>query len=136
MSGTENGCIEVLPGCPFCDRIAAGEYESFSNDPSVVWFEPLKPVTPGHVLFVPVRHVADALEDPYTTANTMEIASRWAGKRRAMALPEEWDCNLITSAGPAATQTVGHLHLHVVPRREGDGLHLPWTGQKRAEVTP
>jgi hypothetical protein len=39
------------------------------------------------------------------------------------------DCNLIASRGPAATQTVPHLHLHLVPRLEGDGLPLPWTGQ-------
>ena len=87
-----------------------------------MWFEPLNPVTPGHMLFVPVRHVASALDDPYETALTMEIASRWAAR-----LAE--DFNLITSAGAAATQTVRHLHIHLVPRREGDGLHLPWTGQ-------
>jgi diadenosine tetraphosphate (Ap4A) HIT family hydrolase len=37
--------------------------------------------------------------------------------------------NIITSIGPAASQTVMHTHLHIVPRTEGDGLHLPWTGQ-------
>ncbi|OHT47970.1 hypothetical protein BKG71_25700 [Mycobacteroides chelonae] len=37
--------------------------------------------------------------------------------------------NVITSIGPDATQTVFHTHIHVVPRRENDGLHLPWTGQ-------
>jgi histidine triad (HIT) family protein len=40
------------------------------------------------------------------------------------------DANLITSVGSAATQTVFHLHVHVVPRRAGDGLALPWTSQK------
>lgn len=40
------------------------------------------------------------------------------------------DMNLITSRGPAATQTVPHLHLHLIPRREGDGLTLPWTAQQ------
>lgn len=39
--------------------------------------------------------------------------------------------NIITSRGSAATQTVYHLHLHVVPRREGDGLGLPWTDRQR-----
>jgi histidine triad (HIT) family protein len=37
------------------------------------------------------------------------------------------DCNIITSVGSAATQTVRHLHVHVVPRRRGDGLQLPWS---------
>jgi diadenosine tetraphosphate (Ap4A) HIT family hydrolase len=39
------------------------------------------------------------------------------------------DCNLITSDGAAATQTVKHLHVHIVPRRDGDGLTLPWSTQ-------
>lgn len=110
--------------CPFCQRIAAGECESFAPCSDVVWFEPLNPVTPGHLLFVPVRHVASALEDPYAAALTMETASMWAGRR----LHGE-DFNLITSVGEAATQTVRHLHIHLVPRRPEDGLHLPWTGQ-------
>jgi diadenosine tetraphosphate (Ap4A) HIT family hydrolase len=37
--------------------------------------------------------------------------------------------NFITSAGRDATQTVFHLHIHIVPRHAGDGLALPWTGQ-------
>jgi histidine triad (HIT) family protein len=35
-------------------------------------------------------------------------------------------CNIITSAGTEATQTVFHLHVHIVPREAGDGLELPW----------
>lgn len=115
--------------CPFCSRIKTGDYESFTADPTVVWFEPLNPVTPGHMLFLPVRHVEDALADPYTTANTMEIASRWWSHRWGIRSGEP-DCNLITSVGTHATQTVRHLHIHLVPRHEGDGLALPWTGQK------
>jgi histidine triad (HIT) family protein len=116
--------------CPFCERIEAGAYQQpFTPDPDVVWFRPLNPVTPGHMLFVPVRHVESALDDPYTTGLVMEIASRWTRSRRFRA--DGW--NFITSAGEAATQTVSHMHAHVVPRRAGDGLALPWTGQQRAE---
>lgn len=108
--------------CPFCDRIAADEYDY--SDPHAVAFEPLNPVTPGHLLVVPRRHVRDAGEDPEVTARTMSLAADIAG-------PAEDDgaYNLITSAGRAATQSVFHLHIHLIPRREGDGLHLPWTGQ-------
>jgi hypothetical protein len=35
--------------------------------------------------------------------------------------------NLITSAGTDATQSVFHLHVHLVPRRPNDGLKLPWS---------
>ena len=114
-----------MTACPFCDRIAAGDYAEKSRGMAAVAFPPLAPVTPGHLLVVPVAHVTDALEDPCITGDTMQFAARlsrelWLGP-----------CNLITSAGAEATQTVMHLHIHIVPRAEGDGLHLPWTGQQK-----
>jgi histidine triad (HIT) family protein len=108
--------------CPFCDRIAAGEYIGQSY--GVVTFEPLNPVTPGHLLVVPREHVTDATIAPAITAEVMRQAAVIVRERAISA-------NIITSVGSAATQTVRHLHVHVVPRREGDGLHLPWTGQRK-----
>jgi histidine triad (HIT) family protein len=114
--------------CPFCARIAAAEYEHLYQGNGVYYdvvrFRPLNPVVPGHMLFVPRRHVEDAGVEPELTARVMHFASDWAGGLLA-------SFNIITSAGELATQTVFHLHLHVVPRREGDGLRLPWTGQAR-----
>jgi histidine triad (HIT) family protein len=112
-----------MTSCPFCQRIERGEYEAVGEDPEVVWFKPLDPVTPGHLLFVPAAHVTDAADDPYTTAMTFLTASDWAKVNHPGSF------NLITSAGAEATQTVFHLHVHLVPRTEGDGLVLPWTVQ-------
>lgn len=109
------------PGCPFCDRLEAGEFDA-TPDYNAVWFEPLNPVTPGHLLFIPDWH------SEHPTPLAMEEA---AGAAEAYARRTVGDFNLITSSGPAATQTIDHLHVHYVPRREGDGLHLPWTGQTR-----
>lgn len=92
-------------------------------EPGVMAFEPLNPVTPGHMLVVPAAHVPDALTNPATTGLVMQVAARIA----------QGPCNLITSCGAEATQTVFHLHVHVVPRFEGDGLALPWTAQQQAE---
>jgi histidine triad (HIT) family protein len=112
--------------CPFCARIAAGEFDY--GDKYLVAFQPLNPVTPGHFLVVPRRHIASALEPlaSVTLGGAMRFAAILA---RQMNLT---DCNFINSAGAAASQSVFHLHVHVVPRREGDGLHLPWTGQTAA----
>jgi histidine triad (HIT) family protein len=96
-----------------------------------VWFEPLNPVTPGHLLVIPVRHVMDAAEDPDLTGRVFAAAARIA--RESGGDPS---CNLITSVGGAATQSVYHLHAHVVPRRHGDGLRLPWTQQPHKEAMP
>lgn len=106
--------------CPFCDRLTAGTYDA-SPAYNAAWFEPLNPVTPGHLLFVPDWHT----EHP--TPIAMEEA---AGAAEEYARHVGGDYNLITSSGPAATQTVPHLHVHYVPRRPGDGLLLPWGGPR------
>ena len=85
-------------------------------------FEPLNPVTPGHLLVVPKTHVEDFASDPFVSAQAMGLAA-------SIAAEQGGDFNLITSKGEAATQTVGHLHLHLVPRRAQDGLQLPWSNQ-------
>lgn len=112
-----------LENCPFCGRIERGEYDY--EDRYNVAFHPLNPVTPGHFLAVPRKHTASAFTSPLYAGRAVQFAAELA---RLMELD---DFNLITSAGSLATQTVFHLHVHVVPRREGDGLALPWTGQVR-----
>jgi histidine triad (HIT) family protein len=84
---------------------------------------PLNPCVEGHVLVIPRLHVEDFTDNMVVAAVTMAAASRYA---RNMG-----PCNLITSRGKEATQSVFHLHIHLVPRRENDGLHLPWTGQNK-----
>jgi diadenosine tetraphosphate (Ap4A) HIT family hydrolase len=112
-----------MAACVFCGRIERGEFDYSGY--GAVSFVPLKPRTPGHRLFLPVRHVVDG-RDFSGLHSATALASSWA---------KDWennpdyrgDFNLITSAGAAATQTVMHLHVHYVPRRVGDGLALPWT---------
>ena len=107
--------------CVFCQRIEQRQCSRAGR--GTVRFEPLNPVTVGHMLFVPTMHVEDASDEPWITAQVFEVAAEYA---RAGA-----DFNLITSAGPDATQTVAHFHVHYVPRGPGDGLALPWTNQKK-----
>ncbi|MDI3406045.1 HIT family protein [Streptomyces cavernicola] len=109
--------------CVFCS-IAAGQAPAtvVREWDDVIAIRPLGPVTPGHVLVIPRRHVADVGEDPQVSARAMVCAAELAGELPA--------ANVITSKGSAATQTVFHLHIHVVPRIEGDALPLPWTPQQ------
>lgn len=109
--------------CVFCDRIKRGKYDY--EDPNCVAFQPLNQVTPGHFLAVPRTHVVSALTGPVHLGRAMRFAAILANDMGLHA------CNFIASAGTAATQTVMHLHVHVVPRYEGDGLALPWTDQQR-----
>lgn len=108
--------------CPFCDiihgRAPAQVVREWDDAIAIV---PLRPVTYGHLLVIPTMHVPDALADPAVTGMVMRRAAELARERRLAAL------NIITSVGAAATQTVPHLHIHIVLRVEGDGLKLPWT---------
>ena len=81
---------------------------------------PLNPVVDGHVLVIPRQHVSDALENPIITGITFQRASELA----------EGQCNLISNVGEDATQSVYHLHVHIVPRKRNDFLQLPWSNQK------
>jgi histidine triad (HIT) family protein len=106
--------------CVFCSIVAGSAPAAIVRRwDDAIAIVPLNPVTPGHVLMIPAEHVSDATVDPDVTAVAM---------RRAAELAEP-PCNIITSAGAEATQSVAHLHVHIVPRRKGDGLALPWTGQ-------
>jgi len=104
--------------CPFCDYSGPSKILGETDDAYVI--KPIDPVTYGHVLVIPKRHVETATEDPETTALAFLRAAEWMDG-------SDEDFNLIQSNGPAATQTVKHLHVHIVPREEGDGLSLPWT---------
>lgn len=106
--------------CPFCDigRNRPGDSE-------VMIIEPLNPVTPGHLLFVPRAHFRDASANPDLAARVFFVAC--CALRDGLYGVSHGEANLITSIGRAATQTVMHYHLHLVPRTLGDGLALPWT---------
>ncbi|MPY57493.1 HIT family protein [Streptomyces spongiae] len=124
--GRENLSLSGRPvgtDCPFC-RIVEG------TAPARVlreWVDALAivprggGVTAGHVLVLPKTHVPDIAADPSVSAATMRCTAELAA--------EVGDCNVITSRGAAATQTVPHLHVHLVPRTRGDGILLPWTAE-------
>ncbi|MFJ3283286.1 HIT family protein [Streptomyces halstedii] len=113
--------------CVFC-AIAAGTAPAtvLRAWDDAIAFKPRGGVNDGHTLVIPRTHVADWIENP---AITGAIATRAAELAQELGLAVG---NLITSAGEEATQTVFHLHLHLVPRQRNDGLPLPWTPQQEA----
>lgn len=117
-----------MTACVFCDRARISSPVEMCVAAvggaiyDVMVFEPLDPVVPGHLLVVPVMHVDDATVNPQVSAAAMKVASKVASRYDA--------ANIITSIGRAATQSVFHLHVHVVPRASGDGLPLPWSRRR------
>ncbi len=114
------------PDCLFC-KIIAGEIpgQIIAEDERTVAFMDINPATRGHALVVPRRHAVDVLEiEPDDLAATV-LAAQHLARRVTERLGAD-GVNLINSCGSAAWQTVFHLHIHVIPRYEGDPLQLPW----------
>jgi histidine triad (HIT) family protein len=112
-----------MSDCVFCDIVNGQAPATIVKDwPGGLAIVPKNPVVDGHVIVIPKRHVSDAADETYTTGMIATYAADLAAERCE-------SFNLITSKGSPASQTQFHLHWHVVPRIEGDGLALPWTGQ-------
>ena len=115
-----------MSDCVFCEIVAGTSPAkvAFQTD-DVIVFHPLGPQVPGHLLFVPKDHVADATTSPDVTARVMREASAYAKRLNR-------PVNIITSAGAEATQTVFHLHIHVLPRGKDDGVRASWPWTRAA----
>lgn len=106
--------------CVFCQIVEreapADIYWEWSH---ALAFTPLNPVVPGHLLVIPKNHAKNAAANPFDASGAFLCAAELAERIG--------DCNIITSVGEAATQTVLHTHIHIVPRRAGDEIKLPWS---------
>jgi histidine triad (HIT) family protein len=84
----------------------------------------IQPVNPGHVLVVSNRHAADLGElKEEEGAQIFRVAQRLAAALRQSGVKSE-GVNFFLADGEAAMQEVFHVHLHVIPRYEGDGFGL------------
>ncbi|MBY9076523.1 HIT family protein [Nocardioides sp. WL0053] len=109
-----------MADCLFCG-VAAGTTPAHLvlETPDLVGFLDHRPLFKGHVLLVPRRHVATlpdlpaVLRDPFLAA----------GQRLASAMVEVLGAQgSFVAMNNTVSQSVPHLHLHVVPRTKGDGL--------------
>ncbi len=114
------------PDCIFC-KIVAGELPAtiVDEDERTIAFMDIAPATRGHALVIPRAHSADLLEIGSEDLQATALAAQRLAKRAKQRLGAD-GVNLINACGRAAWQTVFHLHIHVVPRYEGDPLKLPW----------
>jgi len=104
----------------FCS-IVAGELEAavVSRTDDFLAFLDHRPVFKGHVLIAPVRHVDTLLELPTELMEPLLTL----GQRVAVALGEALGAQgTFVAMNNVVSQSVPHLHLHVVPRTKGDGL--------------
>lgn len=110
-------CFVVsLPVCPFC--CISAERILCANDLALAVRDAF-PVSPGHTLIVPRRHIASFFEA--TPAEREALLALLDEARRVADREFQPDaCNIGINDGPAAGQTIAHLHIHLIPRYRGD----------------
>ncbi|WP_319521903.1 HIT family protein [uncultured Desulfosarcina sp.] len=104
--------------CLFCRWVAQGK--AVAECGTVAAFNDGFPVTPGHLLIVPKRHVADGLYLNRQEIRDSEELTRLLVEQIRRDDPGVTGFNIGINIGQSAGQTVMHAHIHLIPRRDGD----------------
>jgi len=112
--------------CIFC-KIVAGQIPCFKlyEDERVISFMDINPFNDGHCLVLSKAHA----ENLYAADDADLAACLVAAKKVATAVNRvvaPAGLNLLQANGAGAGQTVFHFHIHVFPRRDGDGASFDW----------
>ena len=112
-----------MGSCIFCNILEEkGEASMIYKDERCCAFLDLYPANPGHVLVIPVKHAAQMSElDEETGAYMFQIGMRIAEAIRKSELQSD-GINFHLADGSAAGQEIFHVHLHIIPRIQGDGF--------------
>ncbi len=121
-----------MADCLFC-RIVAGEVESYAvySSPTIYGFLDSRPVFKGHTLLVPRRHVNTFSDLPGELIPDLFGAARQVSDAVVAGLGAQGS---FVALNNVVSQSVPHLHVHVVPRTKGDGLRgFFWPRTKYAD---
>jgi len=115
-------------GCAFC-AIVAGEAPAHRivETRELVGFLDIRPLFPGHVLLVPRVHAPILADLPVADIGPCFTTVQRVERAVVSALTADGSMVLVNNV---VSQSVPHLHVHVIPRRSGDGLRL-WLGPRR-----
>jgi histidine triad (HIT) family protein len=119
-----------MDACVFC-RMVAGEIPvaKVYEDQAVLAFLDIAPVSDGHTIVIPKQHCTRVHEcAPEALA---DLALRLGRIAKAVVTVVGSDgYNVLINNGPAAGQVVDHLHVHVIPRKAGDGVLTGWPSHR------
>lgn len=110
--------------CIFC-KIIKGEIPSFTvyEDETFKVILDRFPAALGHVLIIPKEHYSDMFSLPEeVAAKVYSLAQKIAAHVKKEVGAE--GINIVQNNGEAAGQSVYHFHLHIIPRKTGDGIVL------------
>ncbi|MCE5241072.1 HIT family protein [bacterium] len=109
-----------MKDCIFC-QIVGGEVPAavVLDDPSAVAFLDRRPLLPGHTLLVPRAHVPTLMDLPPELVEPLFQRARLLAQAVQQALGAD---GIFVGINNQVSQSVPHLHIHIVPRHRGDGL--------------
>ena len=111
--------------CIFCDIVrGAAEVSVCYEDPLALAFLDIQPVNAGHTLVVPREHFESLNDLPQELANHLfQVAIRLGPIVRKVSGAD--GLNIVVNSGASAGQDVFHYHVHIIPRKKGDGFDIP-----------
>ena len=112
--------------CIFC-RIIAGQVpciKVYEND-HVLAFLDIGPISEGHVLLIPKQHICSVDQADYEImVEIAKVLPMLAGSIKSAMCADGY--NVLCNNGASAGQVVSHLHIHIIPRNENDGVFNRW----------
>lgn len=126
---TEPGSAPVVEPCVFCDIVAGrSAADVVLADRDAVAFLDRSPLFPGHTLVVPTQHVVQLSDLPSDRVGPFFRRVQLVAEALPAALGRP---GTFVAMNNIVSQSVAHLHAHVVPRQKGDGLRgFFWPRQK------
>jgi histidine triad (HIT) family protein len=121
--------------CAFCQLVAdVGKCHLLADTADAMAFMDIHPANPGHCLVIPKAHrptLFDVTPDEFAAVARLVVRVA-AGVEAALRPP---GLSIVQANRGAANQTVPHLHVHILPRQEGDGLLLNWPRTNAGDST-
>jgi len=118
-----NNAIKMSKECVFC-RVATGQEQStvvFENDWCLA-ITPLEIEVDGHLIIIPKAHHENIFDIP---DNQLKLVLEFT-KHICKQLKADYainGINLLHASGSCAQQSIGHFHIHLLPRFEGDNVN-------------
>ena len=115
-----------MSDCLFC-KIVEGSVPSrkvFENDDCYAFLD-IFPAAKGHTLVIPKKHFTDIHEADAQSYASVAAAAKEVADLLHVRLGSD-GMTIFQMNREAGWQTVFHLHMHVIPRWDNDGLHKPW----------
>lgn len=114
--------------CIFCKILKKRDEPILYEDDLCFVILSIKPITKGHTLIIPKDHVDSYLNVPEVVALHMMTIARTLAPR-IMEGVESSACHISINVGAASNRSVPHAHMHIIPRKKGDGLK-GWQGER------